>query len=157
MLPQVGALRERIDELSEDLELARAAAAAAAAAAAVTAAGTSAPGAAAAADGGGSNRSSAAGPAAVQVGDSDRQQREQEQEQEEELLRPASPGRELSERRVAPVRQVPLMAEDTPLEALHAQVRLNLNLNSDLKTCAPTSRCQSSIEGTSGGSRGRKI
>jgi hypothetical protein len=154
LLPQVGALRERIDELSEDLELARAAAAAAAA-------GTSAPAAAAAADGSGSNRSSAAGPAAVHVGDgSDRQQREQEEEeQHEELLRPASPGRELSEREVAPVRQVPLMAEDTPLEALHAQVRLNLNLNLNLnsKTCAPTSRCQSSTQGTPGGSRSCNI
>lgn len=113
LLLQVGVLRERIDELSEDLELARAAAAAAATSVAPTAAD------------GGSNRGSVAGPAAAPpaTGDdgSDRQQREQE----EEAQRPGSPGRELSELELAPVRQVPLMADDTPLEALHAQVGLN--------------------------------
>lgn len=118
LLLQVGALRERIDELSEDLELARVAAATAAAAA------TSTP---TAADGTlASNRSSAAGPAAPATGDgSDRQQWEQEEEQ-----RPRSPGCELSERELAPVRQVPLMADNTPLEALHAQVGFELHMHS---------------------------
>jgi hypothetical protein len=108
--PQVGALRERIDELSEELELARAAAAAAAAATAAAAGHAPATGS--------SGANTAGGVAVTATATADDQQQQQQQWQ-----RPPSPGRELSELEVAPVKQVPLMGEDTPLEALHAQVR----------------------------------
>jgi hypothetical protein len=104
--PQVGALRERIDELSEDLELARTAAAAAAGHAPAP----------------GSSRTSPAGGVAVTATAAADNQQQQQQPQEQQQQRPPSPGQELSELEVAPVKQVPLMGEDTPLEALHAQV-----------------------------------
>jgi hypothetical protein len=99
---QVGSLQERIDELAEELEAARAAAAAAAAALAPAA---STP--ATAADC--TRTQPAAGTAGV---DCNRRS----------SGGPGSPGTQLS--RQSSSSKVPLMGDDTPLAELHAQVRL---------------------------------
>lgn len=138
MYAQVDALRERIEELSEDLELARSAAAAAAAAAAGMQAAAAAAAAAAASSGGSaSTQGGASGSAAAATsagGTCGEQQQlaalkvavvihDGEGEDGGVHAEPQSPGRELSQREVVAGRTVPLMGEDTPLEALHAQVR----------------------------------
>ena len=116
LLLQVGALRERIDELSEELELARSAAAAAAAA---VAHGSSSPSP--------STAVAAAAGAHGQEQPPSQQQQQQQQQVQLSLSEQRSFGRELSHRELqlphsVSCRQVPLMAEDTPLEDLHIQV-----------------------------------
>jgi hypothetical protein len=112
-------LRERIDELSEELELARAAAAAEAAAAE----------AAAAADQAHSGTHTGAGSRKDSMQCDPQQLQQQQGDLQAGQL---SPGGELSQREVGVSRQVPLMGEDTPLEALHAQVSEDLSHCSSL-------------------------